>query len=174
MDSGKTAIARTKVSAPTQWLIDNYGFYGKILHFGEGKAYQDTQALRDLPGVDSVEAYDPNSAHLHKRVLPPVGAGFDYVVCNYVLNVLPEEDRSAALVAAFGRGLYNIFTVRLDKVEGKPYDDGVITSKGTFQSQLDEYEWFDWIARTLLDRFGYLPHMKVLRKTRDYLMLEVY
>lgn len=171
MNSEKTAIARTKVSAPTQWLLDNDKLDGNVLHFGEGKAFQDTAAIQNAPNVDMVVAYDPNSYNPLKRQLPD--EVFNYVVCNYVLNVLTENERHPALCDAYTHASTLYVTVRLDKVKGEPYQDGVITSKGTFQAQLTAAEWALWIINSLYAQLGYMPSVMVLHGTRNYLMFEV-
>ena len=151
MNSGATAIARTKVSAPTQWLIDNHYVYGDVLHFGEGKAFLDTEAIASLPNVDSVYAYDPNSYDPRKRTLP-LGCPFHYAVCNYVLNTLTPQDREDAFYKAFLSATYAIYTVRLDKVAGEPMFDGVVTKRGTFQAQLKAEEWITWFYDAIRTR----------------------
>ena len=173
MNSGATAIARTKVSSPVQWLVDHNYLYGVVCNFGEGKAFQDTEAIHNLPYVDKCVAYEPNSPVIAKRNLP-MGTPFNYVVANYVLNTLPPEERTQAFMDAYIAGQYAIFTVRLDKVEGRPFDDGVITLRGTFQAQLKAEEWIVWFYDTIRDNLTTYPRVKILRKTRSYLMVEVY
>lgn len=174
MNSEATAIARTSVSAPVQWLVDNNYLYGLVCNFGEGKAFKDTEAINDLPSVDRCVAYEPNSPVIAKRNLP-IGTPFNFVVANYVLNTLPPEERAQAFMDAYIVGQYAIFTVRLDKVEGKPFEDGVITRRGTFQTQLKAEEWIVWFYDTIREHLlcG-LARVKILRKTRSYLMVEVY
>ena len=173
MNSGATAIARTKVSSPVQWLIDHNYLYGQVCNFGEGKAFLDTEAMGNLPEVDECHAYEPNSPIVSKHLLP-MGCQFDYVVANYVLNTLTPAEREDAFVDAFLAGLYAIFTVRLDKVEGEPMFDGVVTKRGTFQTQLKAEEWIVWFYEALRTRLSGKYRVKILRKTRSYLMVEVY
>lgn len=172
MNSGATAIARKTVSAPTRWLCEHHYVYGDVLHFGEGKAYQDTAALEALPGVGGVYAYDPNSVDEYKRILP-MGCQFDFTVCNYVLNTLMPMEREQAFIDAFLKSVCAIFTVRIDKVEGQPWADGVITSRGTFQTQLSAEEWIIWFYDTMRPRLVGNYRVKILNKTRNYLMVEV-
>lgn len=172
MNSGTTAIARKTVSAPTRWLCENHYVYGDVLHFGEGKAYQDTAALEALPNINEVYAYDPNSVDEWKRTLP-IGCRFGFTVCNYVLNTLMPMEREQAFIDAFLKSVYAIFTVRISKVEGQPWADGVITSRGTFQTQLSAEEWIIWFYDTMQTRLVGNYRVKILNKTRNYLMVEV-
>lgn len=173
MNSGATAIARTKVSAPTQWITEHAYVYGNVLHYGEGKAFHDTAALSALPQVDNVDAYDPNSPDPLKHVIPG-GCTYDYVVSNYVLNTLTPAEREDAFINGFLSGCYSIWTVRLDKVEGDPIFDGVLTKRGTFQTQLKAEDWIVWFYDALRERLVGNYRVKILRKTRNYLMVEVY
>ena len=172
MNSGATAMTRTKVSAPTQWLLDNYALYGDVIHYGEGKAFQDTEAIGNLEGVDSVFGYDPNSIIPDHRTRP-VGCLWDYSVSNYVLNTLTLDDREEALIDQFVSSLSSVITVRIDKVKGTPFQDGVSTSKGTFQAQLTAAEWIAWMVTTLNYRGFTFRRIMILNQTRSYLMLEV-
>jgi hypothetical protein len=175
MNSEKTQIARTKVSAPTQFIVDNALVFGDVLHFGEGKAFADTSALDALPNVNYVQPYDPNSPDEWKRndsVLR--GCNYDFSVCNYVLNTLTEIDRRKAFLDAFMSSLYTIFTVRIDKVAGEPLSDGVITKRGTFQTQLTAEEWICWVYDTIRECTTGRYRVKILNKTRNYLMIEVW
>lgn len=171
MNSGKTAIARKTVSAPTKYLVDNNLLHGTVLHYGEGKALLDTVAMSQMPEVMSVTAYDPNSADEWKRVMPQ--GVFNGVVMNYVLNVLRPDARKAALLNAIGRGFTTFITVRLDKVDGTPYRDGVVTSRGTFQTQLTAEQWIVWL-HNVMTGLKMLYKINIIHKTRNYLMIEVY
>ena len=172
MNSGATAIARTKVSVPTQYLIDHNYLYGHVLHFGEGKAYQDTEAMLQVPGVSSVTPYDPNSEHVERRTYDRTQY-FNVVVCNYVLNTLPAVDRVEALLEVYRAGTVAYIAVRTDKVKVVGHADGVITSKNTFQTQLTAAGWMEWITRTFSKEFPYVPRITIMQETRNYLMLEV-
>lgn len=170
MNSGATAITRKTVSAPTRWILDNYFVHGRVLHYGEGKAYKDTQALRNV--AESVDAYDPNSEDEDKRTREP-GCHYDLVVCNYVLNTLLPQEREDVFIDAFLAGLDSVFTVRLDKVMGQPHEDGVITQRGTFQTQLTSEEWIIWLYTAMQSLVGKY-RVQVLRKTSSYMIVRVY
>ncbi len=167
-------MTRTDVSAPTRFLIHNNFLFGSVLHYGEGKAYMDTDAIDMLPDVTSVYAYDPHSEHENRHTLPNSPEMFDITVCNYVLNTLAGQDREDAFIGALIHSFSSFITVRLDKVNGEPYDDGVMTSKGTFQAQLTSEQWIIWFYETLHKRTVAWRRLRVVNKTRNYLMVEVW
>ena len=72
--SYKTAITRTKPSAPTKWLKKNGYLRGKILDYGCGKGFDCTWLECD--------GYDP-----YYKPETPTGK-YDTILCNYVLNVI--------------------------------------------------------------------------------------
>lgn len=78
--SHRTAISRSRVSLPVQYLIDNDLLEGDILDYGCGYGY-DALAL----GADFYDKY-------YYPVRPT--RQYDVIVCNYVLNVVgPDEER---------------------------------------------------------------------------------
>lgn len=116
--SYKTAITRTKISAPTR-LLFTQGKFNKdfdVLDYGCGKGFD-----ADTLGFDK---YDPH----YFNTFPT--KQYDIIVCNYVLNVVPKElelgiiREIKALLKPMGTAY---ITVRRDiKKEG-------ITKTGTFQ-----------------------------------------
>ena len=86
-NSFKTAIRRNKPSSPCVWLVKS-GLINpddKVLDYGCGKG-DDVRGLANI-GID-VTGYDPHYA--------PQEAPFkhyDVVMCNYVLNVLDDDDQ---------------------------------------------------------------------------------
>lgn len=128
-----TQRRRGTVSRPIRWIINNMPRTLKgerILHYGEGKAYADTYALTCASGVQAV-GYDPNSEYYDSRWLPE--EYFDVVIASYVLNVLPPKQRAVVIGECLAKADIAIFAVRTDKIEGRKYEDGVITSRNTFQ-----------------------------------------
>ena len=123
-----TAISRKKPSAPMKWLFDNYGpmLKGVMLDYGCGRGFD-----ADYYGL---KKFDPH-------YFPCVGdfafTKFDWVFCNYVLNVIADEeerykviDRIRNLLKKSGAAY---FTVRKNvKKEG-------FTSIGTFQANVELY-----------------------------------
>lgn len=134
MNSALTQISRKKLSAPmvkiAEFLEESEVQGLSILHFGEGKAYQDT---RELERFGKAEGYDPNSPIKEHRKLSRTQ--FDLGVAIYVFNTLPPVQRRVAfddLKWMVGRW---IIAVRADRVYGEPMFDGVKTKRGTFQKQ---------------------------------------
>ena len=130
----KTAIHRTKPSAPVQWLYRNDRLTvnvpmvkdPKILDFGGGHG-ADTDWLRSKPElldyrIDSWDLY-----HRQDDIVPP----YDIVLCTYVANVMPPDHREGLLwdLLAYMRGLHGraYVTVRRDGVGAQ------FTSAGTYQ-----------------------------------------
>jgi ATP adenylyltransferase len=76
----RTAIKRTKLSLPVRLLEEEGLLVGRVLDYGCGYGYD-----AELMGF---EAYDPN-------FFPRMPKGkFDTIICNYVLNVVPEKVQS--------------------------------------------------------------------------------
>jgi len=120
-NAGKTAITRTKLSAPVKWLVHNGYLHPmfKTLDYGSGKGY-DAKFL-------GFSAYDPNHGpyEIHGR--------FDIITCTYVLNTVPEEEREAILADIYWHltpGGRAYITVRRDIK--KP----TWTKRGTFQDSV--------------------------------------
>ena len=116
-----TAITRTKLSQPTRYLLDNNLLEGRILDFGCGKGF-DTDFLAE-EGFD-ITGYDP-----YFRPEKPTGQ-FNTIICNYVLNVLGENEGNKVIEEIKSLLVHCGFayiTVRRDiKREG-------YTKRGTFQ-----------------------------------------
>lgn len=159
--SAKTQIARSAVSAPVRELLARYPavIRGRtVFHSGEGKAFEDTAALRRVAKI--VYPYDPNSPNPAHRVLPPVGTRWDVAVGIYVLNTLTRTNRHRCLQECFTFAASGVFAVRADKIAGVPADDGVITSRGTFQKSYTHaevaQEFAKWGPSVLLPTPGYI------------------
>jgi hypothetical protein len=150
MDNSRlTQMTRSSVSRPTRWLLDNCIIQdAHLFHFGEGKAFADTNALAEVSHY--CVAYDPNSPDPGKRDMNVMMYGqFDIVVCNFVLNVLEPTERRVTLeqiLKSVKNSGVAYISVRTDKVNGTPHADGVITSRGTFQTQLSVEEWTEFFA----------------------------
>jgi hypothetical protein len=95
---------------------------GRVLDYGCGRGFD-----CDYLGFDG---FDP-----HYRPTPPVGP-YDTIVCNYVLNVIKDdEDRRAVLKAIVGLLSFSGFayvTVRRGKATRVGH-----TSRGTWQGQIE-------------------------------------
>lgn len=119
-----TAIKRKTLSSPAQWLRSQGLLKGRVLDYGAGRG-QDARLL-------DAEAYDP-------WFYPDMPKGkFDTIICNYVLNVLPDVcDRCDVLksmrkLIKKSGSIY--ISVRRDKKNLKGY-----TRTGTWQG-LVEYD----------------------------------
>jgi hypothetical protein len=134
--SAKTAIARKRVSAPLRWLLDNDLIKGRACNWGEGKAWLDTEAMDERTGI--AIGYDPHSTKTLNRFLNP-NTKFDTIYVGYVLNTLDTDESSRCVAEVKDRlapGGTAYFAVRFDEVHGVPYQDGVITKRGTFQTNV--------------------------------------
>ena len=78
--SHKTAIKRSKLSTPMQYLQKNVLLQGKMLDYGSGFG-QDAVIL-------GMEQYDR-----HYQPKFPRGKQFDTITCNYVLNVATGSEQ---------------------------------------------------------------------------------
>lgn len=149
--SGRTAISRTRVSAPLQWLLDHDLIVGDSCNWGEGKAFLDTDAMEERTGF--AIGYDPNSTRPWNRMVFP-SEMFTTIYCGYVLNTLDARTASNTIEdirAHLQPGGIAYFAVRTDKVEGLPWYDGVLTQKGTFQMSYRALTkvscTYDWIHK---------------------------
>ena len=91
-ESGRTAIARSKISPATRSLISSGRLprSASVLNHGCGMASADSAALANAAA--QYAEYDPhhapNTEALERR--------YDVVVSNFVINVLPPEERKTA------------------------------------------------------------------------------
>jgi hypothetical protein len=103
----KTAITRTKLSAPAKWLLDNGCLKGRGLDYGCGRG-------GDADRLD-YEGYDP-----HYQPVVPFGV-FDTVVCTFVMNVIESHSARRAVLSDIDSLLADdgcaYITVRTDKRE---------------------------------------------------------
>jgi diadenosine tetraphosphate (Ap4A) HIT family hydrolase len=121
-----TAIDRTYLSFPAQFLLNQNLLQGKILDFGCGLG-NDVKLLRQK-GFD-LTGYDP-------YYFPQYPADkFDTIICFYVLNVLFPEEQANVLMAVshlLKPGGKAYFTVRRDiKKEG--FREHYVHKKPTYQ-----------------------------------------
>ena len=145
--AARTAIHRSRLPKPVSVLVDDPRIRGHVLDFGCGRDRQTGGFLLDLPGVKTVTMYDPSQVVPKASLNLKMVASYDdvkyhyynAVMCTYVMNTLPMEARRLAYLELFAalapRGTAFI-TVRGDRqIDGAPYEDGVITSVGTFQKR---------------------------------------
>lgn len=115
-----TAISRKVVSLPTRQLLHQKKLRGQVLDYGCGRG-QDADRL-------GFTKYDP---HFYPEV--PTGQ-YDTIICNYVLNVIPDVEERRAVVKhireLLAPGGFAYISVRNDS-----FQEGY-TSKGTWQGHV--------------------------------------
>ncbi|NWH04733.1 DNA phosphorothioation-associated putative methyltransferase [Desulfobacter latus] len=144
----KTAISRRNFSKPVQTLLE-YNFLNPNVTFfdygcGQG---DDLQALKKM-GMD-VQGWDPvfNPSN-EKRPSDIVNLGF-------VINVIEDPiERVDVLHQAFDLTkkvlVVSVMLIRVNgEPGGKPYKDGVITQKGTFQKYFTQNELAQYLEDVL-------------------------
>jgi diadenosine tetraphosphate (Ap4A) HIT family hydrolase len=89
-NSHLTAKERTKISFPTQWLLNHKMLKGEILDFGCGFGFDGDELQKQGICIDSYDKY-------HKPEYPT--KTYDTIVCNYVLNVLQPDEQPEVLMA---------------------------------------------------------------------------
>ena len=114
----KTAITRTKISAPAKWLLEAGLLQGRVLDYGCGKG-KDAEVV-------GCAGYDP-----YYRPEKPIGT-FDTIMCNFVLNVIESKDERREvlrdIICRLEDGGCAYITVRTDKKSLKG-----TTKTGTWQ-----------------------------------------
>jgi SAM-dependent methyltransferase len=134
-----TALKRKSISQPTKYLLNKKLLIGSVLDFGCGQGRDAIETLADM--------YDPH----YYPALP--SKQYDTIYCNYVLNVIEDEDLRALVLLRIHRLLSNkgvaYITVRGDakKLKGA-------TKRGTWQGliQLDlpiEKKTANWVMYRL-------------------------
>jgi ATP adenylyltransferase len=119
-----TAISRKRISLPSEKLFQDGRAVGRVLDFGCGRG-TDAIHLSRFTGRP-VYGYDP-----HYFPTRPAGK-YDTILCNYVLNTLPEDEWEAVIddIKSFMKsGSKAYITVRNDKSRLRGY-----TSKKTYQT----------------------------------------
>ncbi len=122
-NSHLTAISRKGYPAPTKWLVEQNLIRGRTLDYGCGKC-------APLNPIDW-DNYDP---HHYPCVI--VG-GYDTILCNYVLCVLPRNERIEVLrqiqFLLKSDGIAYI-SVRNDR----PKNGWGLSKRGTYQGRVGE------------------------------------
>lgn len=143
----RTAMIRYGFSAPIQSL-SRYGYLDgsySVFDYGCGRG-SDLQGLIDND-IDA-SGWDPYYAPDNEKVIA------DIVNLGFVINVIESaEERSEALKGAYAlANTFLIVSVMLDstsKGSAKPYLDGVLTSRGTFQKYFSQLEIKSYIEAIL-------------------------
>jgi len=95
-NSGKTAISRSKISAPMRYILGINPPLKKVFHQGPGREDNpDREKLKSIAYGKPIE-YDPEHGPDDKSVLRQENC--DQAVSIYVLNVLPPKARRRAIL----------------------------------------------------------------------------
>ena len=168
--AGKTAIKRGKPSLPAKMLVKMLLPEESVFDWGCGKG-EDVEYLRNegfyCKGWDPVHKPDTVGTWFYP---------FDWVLCSYVINVLPPEQRAVILprIHAFlpEDGSVLVATRASKEVNRQVKDtwtasyDGWTTSKGTFQRGFTPRQ----VEHMLLDA-GFV---RVIRHKNDPVVLSAY
>jgi DNA phosphorothioation-associated putative methyltransferase len=150
IDRHKTAIVRHDLSAPMKSLAKHGYLEGHLSIFDYGCGRGDDLRELEAHGLDAL-GWDPNFRPDSDK-LPA-----DIVNLGFVLNVIEDQDeRLDALLGAWE--LANKVLVVSVMLGGesyiaqfKPYKDGVITSRNTFQKYFSQSEIKSYIERSIQD-----------------------
>ncbi|EPR5511510.1 DNA phosphorothioation-associated putative methyltransferase [Vibrio vulnificus] len=148
IDRYKTALVRHELSAPMKNLAKHGYFEGSYSIFDYGCGRGDDLRELEAHGLDAL-GWDPNFQPDNDKVKS------DIVNLGFVLNVIEDQDeRLEALLGAWE--LANqvlVVSVMLANesyiAQFKPYKDGVITSRNTFQKYYTQPEIKAYIERSL-------------------------
>lgn len=161
--SAKTAIRRNAVSAPVAYLAQHGAFVGRCINWGSGLAWLDTWIISSASEGDC-EEYDP-----YYNPIRPVGI-YDTIYCGYVANTLPPTYRAGLymdILQFMNADSLAIIVVRSDKIAGEPFQDGVITAKGTFQKSYLKLELYkelrEFFGAVTVERKGHYLIARCLR-----------
>jgi len=150
IDRHKTAIVRHELSAPMKTLAKNGFLSGEYSIFDYGCGRGDDLRELEAHGLD-VLGWDPNFRPDAEIV------NSDVVNIGFVINVIEDQDEriSAVLGAWEATGKLLVISAMLANesylAQFKPYKDGVITSRNTFQKYFSQAELKSYIERTLDD-----------------------
>jgi len=146
----RTAIDRNKLSAPMQLLARHNYFDGSFSIFDYGCGKGDDVSELEAHGLD-VNAWDPvYRADAEKRTADIVNLG-------YVINVIEDRsERDKVLRDAYqhAKKLLSVSAMIAGEAtisQFRPYKDGVITSRNTFQKYYSQSELRSYIESTLDD-----------------------
>ncbi|MGR5551392.1 DNA phosphorothioation-associated putative methyltransferase [Vibrio alfacsensis] len=148
IDRHKTAIVRHELSAPMKTLVKHGYLEGSHSIFDYGCGRGDDLRELEAHGLDAI-GWDPNFQPDNDKVTS------DIVNLGFVLNVIEDQDeRLEALLGAWELAdKFLVVSVMLANesyiAQFKPYKDGVITSRNTFQKYYAQSEIKAYIERSL-------------------------
>lgn len=148
IDRHKTALVRHELSTPMKTLVKHGYLEGAHSIFDYGCGRGDDLRELEAHGLDAL-GWDPNFNPDNEKI------NSDIVNLGFVLNVIEDQDeRLAALLDAWElTDKFLVVSVMLASehyiAQFKPYKDGVITSRNTFQKYYAQAEIKAYIARSL-------------------------
>lgn len=148
IDRHKTALVRHELSAPMKTLVKHGYLEGSYSIFDYGCGRGDDLRELEAHGLD-VLGWDPNFQPDNDKVNSSI------VNLGFVLNVIEDRDeRLEALLGAWELAdKFLVVSVMLANenyiAQFKPYKDGVITSRNTFQKYYAQSEIKAYIERSL-------------------------
>lgn len=148
IDRHKTALVRHELSAPMKTLVKHGYMEGSYSIFDYGCGRGDDLRELEAHGLD-VLGWDPNFQPDNDKVNSSI------VNLGFVLNVIEDQDeRLEALLGAWELAdKFLVVSVMLANenyiAQFKPYKDGVITSRNTFQKYYAQSEIKAYIERSL-------------------------
>ncbi|NOH71880.1 DNA phosphorothioation-associated putative methyltransferase [Vibrio pectenicida] len=148
IDRHKTALVRHELSAPMKTLVKHGYLEGSYSIFDYGCGRGDDLRELEAHGLD-VLGWDPNFQPDNDKINSSI------VNLGFVLNVIEDQDeRLEALLGAWELAdKFLVVSVMLANenyiTQFKPYKDGVITSRNTFQKYYAQSEVKAYIERSL-------------------------
>lgn len=163
----RTAIIRRDLSQPTQMLVSHRIVTEGTTVFDYGCGQGDDVAALTANGFQAF-GWDPHFAPDGPR------RPADVVNLGFVLNVIEDRhERAETLRAAytFARRALSVAVMPVGKAafDGlRPYGDGYVTSRGTFQKYFAQQELRDFIAQTLDEApVGFAPGIFVVFRDKE-------
>ncbi len=143
----RTALSRSNFSAPIQ-LLERLGYLTAtktIFDYGCGKG-DDLKGLK-LNGI-SAWGWDPHFAPEQQKTAASI------VNLGFVINVIERADeRKEALLGAYELAeellVVSVMLKHLERDQGRPYNDGIVTGRGTFQRYYSQEEIIAYVKATL-------------------------
>lgn len=143
----RTALARSTVSAPVQALLryDLVGPDHSVFDYGCGRG-DDIRALTSI-GIRA-SGWDPHFANSQNKVAS------DFVNLGFVINVIEDfGERVQALQDAYALAGKALAVATMlssnEEAPGRPFRDGYITSRNTFQKYFTQSELAGFISHVL-------------------------
>jgi len=162
-----TAIDRNKLSSPMQLFARHDYFNGEYSVFDYGCGKGDDVRELEAHGID-VEAWDPVHRADGKKIVS------DIVNLGFVINVIEDrQERNDVIIDAYKHTKKVLAISAMVAGESiiaqfKPYKDGVITSRNTFQKYYSQSELRSYIETTLgEDAIAVTPGTFFIFKDKD-------